>query len=135
MTTRGGTGVGAQVWIGRVITGLVGLVFLASSVMKLIGPEGMEEGLAHIGLPESLVVPIAILELICVVLYLTPPTAVLGGILLTGYAGGAILTHLRVGDPFVIPAVLGLAAWLGLYLREERLRELLPLRRAGSRSG
>jgi hypothetical protein len=84
--------------------------------------------MAHLGLPPSLVTPLAILELSCVAIYLVPPTSVLGAILLTGYLGGAICTHLRVGDPFVVQIVLGLFVWLGLYLREDRLRTLIPLR-------
>jgi hypothetical protein len=76
-----------------------------------------------------MVLPLAILEISCAVVYLVPPTAVLGAILLAGYVGGTIVTHWRVGDPFVIQIVLGLLVWLGLFLREPRLKELIPLRR------
>jgi hypothetical protein len=75
-----------------------------------------------------MVVPLAILELSCAVIYLIPATSVLGAILLAGYMGGAICTHWRAGDPFVVQAVLGILVWLGLGLREPRLRALLPLR-------
>jgi hypothetical protein len=75
-----------------------------------------------------LIIPLAILEVSCVVIYLIPATSVLGAIFLTGYMGGAICTHLRVGDPFVIQITLGVFVWLGLYLRENRLKGLLPLR-------
>jgi hypothetical protein len=73
--------------------------------------------------------PLAILEISCVVIYLIPATSVLGAILLTGYIGGAICTHLRVGDPFFLQIAIGIFVWLGLYLRESRLQELIPLRR------
>jgi len=76
-----------------------------------------------------MVVPLAILELTCVVIYLIPTTSVLGAILLAGYIGGAICTHWRVGDPFIVQILLGIFVWLGLYLREDRLRALIPLRR------
>ena len=118
------------VWVGRVISILVSLVFLLSGFLKLKGGPELTEGMAHLGLSESLVIPLAILEISCVVIYLIPATAVLGAILLTGYLGGAILTHLRVDDPFVVQIVLGVLVWLGLYLREGRLKTLLPLRRA-----
>jgi MFS family permease len=97
--------------------------------------------MAHLGLPESMIKPLAVLEISCVVIYLIPQTAVLGAILLAGYLGGAICTHWRVGDPFVVQIVLGIFVWLGIYLREPRLKDLIPIRKlsapvdsAGSRS-
>jgi hypothetical protein len=100
-----------------------------SAFLKLKdGPEVMK-GIAHLGLPESMVVPLAILEISCVVIYLIPVTSVLGAILLTGYTGGAICTHWRVGDPFFMQIVLGILIWLGLYLREDRLKALIPFRK------
>ena len=71
--------------------------------------------------------PIGIVELLCVVVYLIPRTSVLGAILMTGYFGGAVATHVRVSDNFAIPLVLGVFVWVGLFLRDARLRELLPL--------
>ena len=120
--------VGKVVWIGRGISALAGLAFLASAAMKLKGGPEVAEGMAHLGLPDSMVRPLAFLELTCAVLYLVPATSVLGAILLAGYMGGAICTHWRVGDPIVVQASLGVAVWLGLYLREVRLRPLLPFR-------
>lgn len=73
--------------------------------------------------------PIGIVELLCVVVYLIPRTSVLGAILITGYFGGAVATHVRVSDAFVIPLVLGVLAWGGLFLRDARLRELLQLKK------
>ena len=90
----------------------------------------MAEGLRYLGLPESMLLPLAILEASCVVIYLVPPTAVLGAILLTGYIGGAICTHWRVGDPFYLHILLGILVWLALYIRESRLWAVLPLRRS-----
>jgi len=104
-------------------------MFAMSSFMKFKGGAEVTQGMAHLGLPESLMMPLAILEISCVVVYLIPATSVLGAILLTGYMGGAICTHLRVGDPFVVQIALGIVIWLGLYLRENRLKEIIPLRR------
>lgn len=115
--------------IGGVISVLASLMFLMSAGMKLKGGPELTEGMGHLGLPDSMVVPLAILELACLAVYLVPVTAVLGAVLLTGYLGGAICTHWRVGDPVYVQIALGLLIWLGLYLREERLHALLPLRR------
>src|SRR5262245_10525081 len=104
------------VWIGRAITVLASLVFLMSSFMKMKGGAEVEQGMVHLGLPGPLVLPLAILEVSCVVIYLIPATSVLGAILLTGYIGGAICTHLRVGDPYFVQIGLGLSVWLGVYL-------------------
>jgi len=116
------------VWAGRIVSGLVSLAFAMSAAMKLKGGAGPAQMFGHLGLGESLILPIAILELASLVIYLVPRTSVLGAVLLTGYMGGAILAHLRIGEPPVIQAVLGILVWLGLYLRDARLRALLPLR-------
>jgi len=119
---------GKIVWVGRGISVLVSLVFLMSAFMKLKGGAEVMQGMAHLGLPESLILPLAILEVSCVVIYLIPATSILGAILLTGYIGGAICTHWRVGDPFFMQIAIGIVVWLGLYLRENRLKALIPLR-------
>jgi len=119
---------GKVVWVGRVISVLLSLLFAMSAFMKLKGGAEVMQGMAHLGLPESLIMPLAILEISCVVIYLIPATSVLGAILLTGYIGGAICTHWRVGDPFFIQIALGIFVWLGLYFRENRLKALIPLR-------
>jgi MFS family permease len=121
---------GKAVWVGRVLSGLCCALFLLSATIKLRGGPDIEKGFAHLGLPMSMATPLAILEISCVVIYLIPPTAVLGAVLLAGYVGGAICTHWRAGDPFYVQIVLGIVVWLGLYLREPRLMPLLPLRRA-----
>ena len=117
-------------WGGRVIAALIGLVFLFSAFMKIKGGPELAEGIQHLGLPESMMVPLAILEAACAVIYLVPATAVVGAILLTGFLGGAICTHWRVGDPFLIQIVLGILIWLALYVRESRLKALIPLRKS-----
>jgi hypothetical protein len=115
-----------MLWAGRIISALPALMLLVSGVMKLVKPAPVVEGMTRLGYPEHLALGIGILELACTVLYLVPRTAVLGAILLTGYLGGATATHVRIGDPFIAPVVLGALVWLGLYLRDERLRALLP---------
>jgi len=117
------------IWAGRAVSILVALPFVMSAAMKLLARPEVFKGMEHLGLPESLVLPLGILELLCVVVYLVPHTAILGAVLLTGYMGGAILAHLRIGESILFQIALGLVIWLGLYLREPRLRELLPLRK------
>lgn len=100
--------------------------------MKLAGMAEKKD-LDLIGIPESMVFPLGILEIACALVYAFPKTAVLGAILLTGYMGGAILTHWRVGDPVPFPfpimhITLGVMVWAGIWLREPRLRALMPLR-------
>ncbi len=121
---------GKVVWVGRVISGLASLTFLFSAFLKVKDGPDVLQGFAHLGLPESMMKPLAALEASCAVIYLIPPTAVLGAILLAGYVGGAICTSWRVGDPFFVQIVLGLLVWLGIYLREPRLKDLIPLRSA-----
>jgi len=113
------------IWAGRVVSILVSLSFAFSAVMKLIVVPDVVKGMSHLGLPESLIRPLGVIELLCVVVYLVPQTAVLGAILFTGYVGGTIITHLRVGEPVYLNIILGLLIWLGLYLRRPQLRELL----------
>lgn len=121
-------GSGRIVWVGRAVSALASIAFAMSAIMKMKGGPEVAEGMAHLGLGDSLIVPLAILEFSCVVIYLIPATSVLGAILLTGYMGGAICSHLRVGDPFFVQAGLGILVWLGLYFRESRLKGLIPLR-------
>jgi hypothetical protein len=120
---------GKIVWVGRVLSGLTSFVFVFSGLMKFKGGPDIDQGFAHLGLPLSMRIPLGVLELACVVVYMIPATAVLGAVLLAGYIGGAILTHWRVGDPVVTQIVIGLLVWLGIYLRDSRLKELLPIRR------
>jgi hypothetical protein len=120
----------AAIWTGRVLSALPVLLMVFSASLKLSRTPAAVEGFSRFGYAEHLLVPLGIVELSCVVLYLIPQTAVLGAILMTGYLGGAVATHFRVRDPsFILPALLGVIAWLGLYLREPRLRALAPLRK------
>ncbi len=116
-------------WVGWILSVLPVLMVVVSAVMKFVKTPELIEGFAHLGLDLRLAVGLGVLELACTILYLIPRTAVLGAILLTGYLGGAIATHLRVGDPFFPPILPGVLLWGGLYVRDTRLRALLPLRR------
>ena|SRR5688572_24563271 len=98
-------------------------------VIYLFNRALMEDGMAKQGYPPSSVVPIFIAELVAVILYAIPQTAVLGAILLTGYLGGAVATHVRAGEPWFFPVIFGVLVWLGLVLRDPRLRSLVPLRK------
>ena len=117
------------VWVGRGLSALIALLFLFSAVMKFTDSPSFKEGMEHLGLPMRMAVPLGILEAACAILYLIPPVAVLGTVLLTGYIGGTICTAWRVGDPFWPQVLLGLFVWLGMYLREPRLKDVLPVRR------
>ena len=108
---------------------LPALMLLMSAYMKFAKPPPVVEGFTHLGWPEKLAFSLGILELVCTLIYLVPRTAVLGAILLTGYLGGAIAAHVRIGEPFITPLILGVAVWGGLFLRDQRLRALIPLRR------
>ncbi|MFZ0859849.1 MAG: DoxX family protein [Candidatus Sulfotelmatobacter sp.] len=130
MQSEGGPVSKKMLWTGRIMSAVPVLLTLLGAVMKLGKAAPAMEGLARAGFSERFVVPIGILELICVAVYVVPRTSVLGAILLTGLLGGATVTTLRIGDPtFPMPVVLGMMAWGGLYLRDVRLRALIPLRR------
>lgn len=122
-------------WAGRICGAVPVLMMGVSAVFKLVGaftqdPQ-MAQNWAHFAYPPETMLPIGVVELGCAVLYAVPRTSVLGAILITGYLGGAVATHVRVGEPvWVAPLLLGVLAWLGLYLRDPRLGPLLPLRSA-----
>jgi DoxX-like family len=118
----------AQLWTGWVLTALPALLLMFSGVMKVIRHPSVVQGFAHFGLPDQLMVALGILEFSCAVICLVPQVSVIGAILMTGYLGGAILTNLRVGESVIAPAVLGVLAWGGLFLRDPRIRALIPLR-------
>src|SRR5258708_10616159 len=121
------------IWAGRVMSGLVILFLLLDGAMKLIPLDVVIKASEPLGIPGDLARTLGVLTIVCTLLYALPRTAVLGAILLTGYLGGAIATHLRVGDPLfthvLFGAYLGLLVWGGLYLRDDRLRALIPLQR------
>jgi hypothetical protein len=119
-------------WAGRVLGGVPALFLLVDAVMKLVKPAVVVEATVALGFPEAVIVPLGVLLLACTVLYVIPGTAVLGAILLTGYLGGAVSTHVRVGDgafSVLLPVIIGAFLWGGLYFRDERLRSLVPWRR------
>lgn len=114
-------------WAGRIISGLPALFLLVDGAMKLVKPAPVVEATVNLGYPESVIIPIGVVLLICTILYLIPKTSVLGAILLTGYLGGAVATHVRTGESLfsiVFPVIFGVLLWLGLYLRDTRLRAL-----------
>ena len=121
-------------WAGRALSVLPVLFLLFDAVFKLLRPTPVPvvEAFNKLGYPPTLAVTLGVLLLACLVVYMIPKTAVLGAILLTGYLGGAVATHVRVGDPLVshvlFPVYMGLFIWGGLYFRDERLRVLIPLR-------
>jgi hypothetical protein len=121
-------------WIfaGRAVTTLPVLFLTWDGVMKLLQPAPVVDAFARLEIPVELSATIGVVQLICVALYVLPRTAVVGAMLLTGYLGGAVMTHLRIGDPLfshtLFPTYVGGLVWLGLYLREARLRALVPLR-------
>ena len=115
--------------VGWVLGVLPCLLLLFSAWMKLSRNKLAVEGFAKQGFPDGSLLTIGVVEVACTVLYLIPQTAVLGAILLTGYLGGATVTHVRVGEPWFTPVILGVLLWLGLFLRDRRLRALVPLRR------
>ena len=122
----------SRLWAGWIISALPVLFLLFGSVIKLMEIGPVKESFAQLGYPVTLARGIGILELVCIVVYLIPRTSILGAILMTGYLGGAIATHVRVGDPLfshvLFPVYVALLIWGGLFLREDRLRALIPLR-------
>ncbi len=120
-----------RLWAGRIIGGLPALFLLMDGVMKLVKPAPVVEATVRLGYSESVIIPLGIVLLVCTVLYLIPLTNVIGAILLTGYLGGAVATHVRAGEglfSIVFPIIFGVLLWVGLYLRDDRLRALIPVR-------
>ena len=104
--------------IGWILSGLISILLIGPSAMgKFMEWEGKDKMFAHIGFSSELIFKIGILEVILAVIYLIPRTAFIGAILLTGYLGGATVTHLRVGDAFIAPVIIGVVMWIGLGLR------------------
>jgi len=116
---------------GVVCIALAALFLTFDSVLKVLSLRPAVEGTIALGYPVELVQWIGIAELVCLVVYLVPRTSVLGGLLLTGYLGGAVATHVRISSPLathvLFPIYVAMVLWLGLYLRDQRLRQLLPL--------
>ena len=118
-----------MLWTGRVLSGLIVAFMLFSASFGLLKPEMSKQAMRDMGYPDSVGTPIAIAFLLSTLLYAIPRTCVLGAILMTGYFGGTIATHVRLSQPrFVVALSIGVLTWLGIYLRDARLRALLPLR-------
>jgi DoxX-like family len=116
-------------WVGRVISALPVLALVASGAGKIShAPKFVDMFTGHFGFSVDALTPIGILEIACALVYVIPRTAFFGAVLVTAYLGGAVATHVRVGDAFAVPVILGVLVWLGLYLRDNRLRALAPLR-------
>jgi hypothetical protein len=117
------------IWAGRIISTVPVLLLLLSAFMKFSKAPQAVEGFAKQGYPPNMILILGIVEVACTMIYLIPQTSVLGAILLTGYLGGAVDSHVRMSDPkFIVPIIAGVLVWLGLLFRENRLRPLLPLR-------
>src|SRR5262245_13556878 len=119
-----------KVWAGMSLTGIVTVVLLGSAIAKILGVPQMVDGLTHAGIPRGAILPIAVLELSCLALYLFPRSAVLGALLLTGYFGGATVTHIIGRENFIPPLIVGLWIWGGVYFRVTEVRDFLPLRKS-----
>jgi hypothetical protein len=116
---------------GRVLSALAVLFLLVDAIGKLLAPPAVVEGTTQLGWPASTIVPLGIVQLVCLALYVIPRTSLLGAILWTGYLGGAVATHVRVGNPLfthiLFPTYVAALIWGGLWLRDRRLRTLLPI--------
>jgi hypothetical protein len=119
----------ASIWAGRIISGLIVAFMLFDGIVKVMKAAPAVEGTVKLGYPVNVIQPLGFVVLACVALYAIPRTSVLGAILLTGFLGGATATQVRVQDPwFLAPVVVGVLAWTGLYLRDSKLRTLIPVR-------
>lgn len=119
-----------SIWTGNVLSGLPALFLLADGIMKLLKPAIVVQTTVQLGYPESSIVGIGLALLACTLLYLVPRTSILGAVLLTGYLGGAVATHVRVSGPLfsmALPILLGCMLWGGLWFRHQRIRSLLPI--------
>jgi len=119
-------------WTGAVLSSLAVLFLLMDATMKLLRLPAVVESTKKLGYPVNVIFALGAIQLVCLILYLVPRTAVLGAILWTGYLGGAVATHVRIGDPLfthiLFPTYVAALLWGGLWLREPRLRAMLPLR-------
>lgn len=119
-------------WAGRIISGLVAAFLLFDAVIHIMKPAPVVEGFAKLGFPLRFAVPLGIIELVGILLYVIPGTSILGAIFLTGYLGGAVAIQLPTGNPFfgevLFPVYVGVFLWGGIYVRDERLRSLVPWR-------
>ncbi len=125
------TGSRKRLWAGRIMSGLAILFLAFDGAVKVLELPPVVEGTIRLGYPASVVFGLGIVLLVCLVAHVIPRTSVLGAVLLTGYLGGAIATHVRIGDPLLthtlFPIYVAVLIWGGLYLRDDRLRAVIPL--------
>jgi hypothetical protein len=114
-----------KVWTGRILTALIVAFLLVDGMGKVMRLAPYVQGTARVGYPEGALVPLGLVLLACTALYAIPRTGLLGAVLLTAYLGGATATHVRMGEPFVIPVFFGVLVWIALCLRDAPLRALL----------
>jgi len=121
------------IWLGRILSGVTGLFVLSSGVnLTFVQSADLREGFARFGYPPEVIPWIGVAALISAGLYLVPRSSILGAVLLTGYLGGAVATHVRVKDPtFLAPLLIGVLVWAGLFLRDGRIRQILLLAPVG----
>ncbi len=127
-TETAGTSKG-MLWSGRILSGLIVAFMLFNASFGFTKPDMVRQGFEHTGYPYSLYVVLTVVMVLCTLIYAIPQTAIFGAILLTAYFGGATATHVRIGEPFYFPVVVCVLAWIGVYLRDARLRALVPFRR------
>lgn len=122
-----------QRWVGRVMSALAVLFLMVDAAMKVLEVPVAVEGTTQLGYPASIILPLGILQVILLTIYVIPRTSMLGAVLWTGYLGGAIATHVRLGNPLfthvLFPIYVAILLWGGLWLRDNRLRALMPLRK------
>ncbi len=122
-----------MIWTGRVLSLLISLLLLMDAAMKIMKAQAAMEGTVRLGYPAEVIPGVGVTLLVATVLYMLPATSVFGAILITGYMGGAVATNLRVGNAWLgytlFPVYVGILAWGGLFLRDERLRMLIPIRK------
>lgn len=123
-----------KLWAGRIISALPILFLLFDSIIHMMNPKFVTDSFIMLGYSPDVAFPLGVLLLICLIIYVIPRTSILGAILLTGYLGGAVATNFRIGSPLLgyvlFPVYVGVFLWGGLYLRNERVRELIPLQRS-----
>lgn len=134
-TVSAGSASKRDLWAGRILTGMVTLILLGSGTAKIAGAPQMVRGLIRAGIPVAAILPIAVLELSCLALYLMPRTTVLATFLLTGYFGGATVTHIIGRENWAPPLLIGLMIWGGTWFRVPELRNWLPLGRIPEEAG
>jgi hypothetical protein len=119
-------------WTGRILSIVAVLFMLFDSVGHILKPAPVVQAFAQLGIPLHLAVTLGVIQLICIILYIIPQTAVLGAVLVTGYLGGAVAIHMRIGNPLfecIFPFIIGILFWAGLLLRDPLLRTVFPVRR------